>query len=145
MSCETPNPLKIAQQTTTRIAITELIVFPLAIADSGFNGGALDLPQRNTGPHTVCAGRPELLRNVIRFPRRAAMALSRRSRSASSSAMIVALSIFGGVLSFCLHIERLVEIVNTNQRKTKAGTKSLNGCAFQVGDFPQDVPDRGCC
>src|SRR5438270_12059341 len=38
MSCETPNSLKIAQQTTTRIAITELIVFPLAIADFGFNG-----------------------------------------------------------------------------------------------------------
>src|SRR6267154_6066087 len=33
---------------------------------------------------------------------------------------------------------------NTNRRKHKPGRRSLNGCAFQVGDFPDDVPDRGC-
>lgn len=41
------------------------------------------------------SGLPEPLRNMIRFPLRAAMARSRRSRSASSSAMILALSMLG--------------------------------------------------
>jgi hypothetical protein len=39
------------------------------------------------------SGLPEALRKVIRFPRRAAMAALRRSRSASSSAIMAAVSI----------------------------------------------------
>ena len=47
-----------------------------------------------------------VLTGLFRLPRRAAIALSRRSRSASSSAMIVAVSI-GGVRSLYLDLDGL--------------------------------------
>jgi hypothetical protein len=44
------------------------------------------------GDRSLPSSLPELLRNVMRFPRNAAIALPSRSRSASNSAMIVAVS-----------------------------------------------------
>lgn len=56
------------------------------------------------------SGFPDNVRLLFVLPRKAAIASSRRSRSASSSAMIEAVSIFGGVL-FSVRIQRAFRIV----------------------------------